>query len=712
MGDAPEHTANPTLTGGAAIIESQDSATPPPSQPSLAEFYKTLPLPNAKNNAKKNAENNAKKKVEKHIRLLHLDASAQEILTGRLYVASLSNSPRFDALSYVWACHIDRTDCGPGGGCCELNGPYAVQCGRARVPITKNGYLALQSLTKQLGPITIWVDSICINQGDKDERSEQVKLMKDIYSFAQTTYIWLDDTVAASNPVAGARAASDTAFNNLATSFRRFKYQHGVLETFLFSHPMAFKFWNHDGESQPLIEARSDALQNYKDFIWSRLSFPLRKLQLIKSSPHLEHAYQQTDLENLLRRPWFQRAWTFQEFVLSHHPVMLCQNRMLDCDFFFKMISYPALYRTFPTQNYKSSPINGVIRSLRHRESTDPRDKSYSLYGILGTLDPNSSSAWLSEPDYDKSKSAVYLELLSDLLEWQPDLVRLLMDAGIGQLPHPGPSWVPDWSPNGPRTWLDETYVYGTNSYSATSKVPANLRIEEFELFLRGVMTGSCQNLTVIPYQSNLGIPATARRETALEDSTLRSLLRWLKVVQLEAGVQPVNHHLHQAVYEVLTGKIQEENPAVPYTPWIPTLRHPEQEQPNSQEIPFHGWFRIMMTEAVRGEGSRSLEELKNEITKGPAILGWHNEYITAIQGRRSLFVDSEGHLGSGPLYMREGDQIALLAGLHVPAILRLANNGNEEVTRYYFVGPAFVCGMMKGEERSGNEQFTEFRLV
>ncbi len=267
-------------------------------------------------------------------------------------------------------------------------------------------------------------------------------------------------------------------------------------------------------------------------------------------------------------------------------------------------------------------------------------------------------------------------------------------------------------SPNGPRTWLDETYVYGTNSYSATSKVPASVRIEEFELCLRGVMTGSCQNLTVIPYQSNLGIPATARRETALEDSTLRSLLRWLKVVQLEAGVQPVNHHLHQAVYEVLTGKIQEENPAVPYTPWIPTLRHPEQEQPNSQEIPFHGWFRIMMTEAVRGEGSRSLEELKNEITKDPAILGWHNEYITAIQGRRSLFVDSEGHLGSGPLYMREGDQIALLAGLHVPAILRLANNGNEEVTRYYFVGPAFVCGMMKGEERSGNEQFTEFRLV
>jgi hypothetical protein len=37
----------------------------------------------------------------------------------------------------------------------------------------------------------IWIDAICINQGDPDKRSEQMSMMADIYSKAKQVIVWL-----------------------------------------------------------------------------------------------------------------------------------------------------------------------------------------------------------------------------------------------------------------------------------------------------------------------------------------------------------------------------------------------------------------------------------------------------------------------------------------------------------------------------------------
>jgi len=39
----------------------------------------------------------------------------------------------------------------------------------------------------------VWIDAICINQDDLDERSSQLQIMGDIYSQAQDVVIWLGD---------------------------------------------------------------------------------------------------------------------------------------------------------------------------------------------------------------------------------------------------------------------------------------------------------------------------------------------------------------------------------------------------------------------------------------------------------------------------------------------------------------------------------------
>ena len=41
------------------------------------------------------------------------------------------------------------------------------------------------------GRIGFWIDALCINQNDIDERNEQVKRMRDMYKQAFITLIWL-----------------------------------------------------------------------------------------------------------------------------------------------------------------------------------------------------------------------------------------------------------------------------------------------------------------------------------------------------------------------------------------------------------------------------------------------------------------------------------------------------------------------------------------
>ena len=59
----------------------------------------------------------------------------------------------------------------------------------------------------------------------------------------------------------------------------------------------------------------------------------------------------------------------------------------------------------------------------------------------------------------------------------------------------------------------------------------------------------------------------------------------------------------------------------------------------------------------------------------------------------RNVFVTSNGRIGLGHPTVREGDEVWLLAGSIMPAILRPRDNGNFE-----FLGETYVDGTMYGE--------------
>lgn len=52
----------------------------------------------------------------------------------------------------------------------------------------------LHGYTQRLHGLKLWVDAICINQADEEEKAIQVKRMKDIYSNSAVTRIWLGES--------------------------------------------------------------------------------------------------------------------------------------------------------------------------------------------------------------------------------------------------------------------------------------------------------------------------------------------------------------------------------------------------------------------------------------------------------------------------------------------------------------------------------------
>ena len=123
---------------------------------------------------------------QREIRILSLAPGiGDSVLRGDLIVESLNyDDPHYTALSYTWS--------GPVSQC-------SIVIGGVPLHITENLELALRRIRGLNRPKNMWVDAICINQNDSEEKSVQVLLMGDIYANAARTVVWLGEQSADSD---------------------------------------------------------------------------------------------------------------------------------------------------------------------------------------------------------------------------------------------------------------------------------------------------------------------------------------------------------------------------------------------------------------------------------------------------------------------------------------------------------------------------------
>ena len=115
------------------------------------------------------------------IRLLRLLPDAKS-LQGELFEYRLRSSDKpshpYEALSYVW-----------GGD----EKPQSISIGNLKLDITKNLYTALLRLRDHDCSRILWVDAVCINQENDEEKEDQISLMAEIYAKALRVVVWLGE---------------------------------------------------------------------------------------------------------------------------------------------------------------------------------------------------------------------------------------------------------------------------------------------------------------------------------------------------------------------------------------------------------------------------------------------------------------------------------------------------------------------------------------
>lgn len=100
-------------------------------------------------------------------------------ISGRLISSRLQDTPDYRAISYVWGDQPPTSS-------------ILLEDGNS-LPITKTLFNVIKELSSIHASNRLWVDQICINQGDEAERAAQISLMGTIYRQAHQVIGWLGE---------------------------------------------------------------------------------------------------------------------------------------------------------------------------------------------------------------------------------------------------------------------------------------------------------------------------------------------------------------------------------------------------------------------------------------------------------------------------------------------------------------------------------------
>ncbi|KAM5364985.1 hypothetical protein ACJZ2D_011245 [Fusarium nematophilum] len=269
------------------------------------------------------------------------------VIKGRIKVVNLDTRPKFSALSYVWG-----TSSVP---------PHQVLCNGCLTNVTTNCWTALLQLINNFGPLTIWIDAICINQRDDKEKERQIPLMRDVYALAQSAYVWLGE------------GDSDTDEAMEYLSIARFQSclapDGAILCHYLGSSKILWNMaWTMTMKNLSCMRAR--LRHEPLDFFNKNPSLPSlllyeANLLLEFCEVYLSCIFSMPDarirspaMEALFTRQWASRVWTLQEIVLASNPIICCGSKILG----WRSVVYSMAYFEHTAHNFTTRLPEESIR--------------------------------------------------------------------------------------------------------------------------------------------------------------------------------------------------------------------------------------------------------------------------------------------------------------------------------------------------------------
>ncbi|TVY53017.1 Heterokaryon incompatibility protein 6,OR allele [Lachnellula cervina] len=617
------------------------------------------------------------------IRLLHVYQDAVNNLVCDLEVAHIDQLPTYEALSYCWGDPSDKIpiECNASGG----------------LAITKNLHSALHSLQLPKQSRLIWADAICINQEDTEERSSQVRLMKDIYRCASSVIVWLGGPIEVDgNDLWPIPPLLEAAQKNLKRT--QLPIRHGT------------KDW-----VRHVLRPDYTTNGDLEDKRWNAI---------IKS------------LILLLHRPWFLRTWIIQEVALATRATVMCGSHSAIWEDFYRAISYAIdldyFSSTLPEMYSSMQNIERARRDLaRHQYlrpldlyasfriflATDPRDKVFGLYSLFS---PSDLATVELQPDYNLDLINVYTQSTIDCIATEGNLDVLSFGGQDCLVAHRQlPTWVPDWAyqdrtkPLLPRflstlSFGEHEWARTWRSATGTSYPAVDISENKKCILLSGYVLDRVSDTGGILekeyYESQPGHPL-------LEINTV--MKKCTDVFEKWEDICGVTTN---------TPYFTGEAPWDVYWKTLYAGGYPHDDEQHSKAA-FEKWYQPFRDlRSNSNYAANRIEEIRNSDAstayKIAASVGWLGKMTykgmkfgmglrmnrnkippsKILAFHRALFRTGRGFVGISSRHVRVGDAVALFRGGKMPLVIRETEGGT-----WHVVGDSYVHGIMNGEEFDGS---------
>lgn len=323
------------------------------------------------------------------MRLLKIQpGEGDDPIRGELVIISTNSQQIYDAVSYTWA---DQTG--------DSTRRFRAFIGTSYVLITRSCQEVLQRIRSRFYTKCVWIDSVCVDQDNLQERGHQVQLMPRIYTRAKKTYVYVGPTT----------CKDDSLLETLAAG--RVEHSWGAEEESLWvafnnflRRPYFFRVWIIQ---EIALSLNPVIICGEKEFPWS----VLQNDTLLQSLP----------------KPLSIRL---RERVVS--PLLSLGKRRLR----------------------SSAELTDLLQLGRHCESTDPRDRVFALLGLVVGAEAEGLVA-----DYGWHVAQVftwiarYLAKVGTAADLLGNVNMIRNSAWAESLGFRNelqlPSWVPDWTDSG-----------------------------------------------------------------------------------------------------------------------------------------------------------------------------------------------------------------------------------------------------------------------
>ncbi|KAH8742513.1 heterokaryon incompatibility protein-domain-containing protein [Diaporthe sp. PMI_573] len=606
----------------------------------------------------------------------------------------------YAALSYVWG---DEKDTAP----IVING--------RRRQITANLASALWAFSRQgrfEDGFKLWVDSICINQADWDERARQLRRMRDIYGNAWAVIAWVGDEVFRSS-----------------------------LAIQLIQDLSALS----EAQCGPLIEA---ALSSEPEYLGKGCWLALQEI---------------------IDRPYWSRLWIIQEMIMGASATWItCGTVSIDWASFVAGITFLEEHLWFikdhllsremsleltPETGVTGVPWSGVDkfhlvysdlgplgnceenggnyptfgRLLDIANSADCKDPRDKVYGLVGLMPPD--VARRLQPDYTLPVSRVYAATARAFIDSSNTLDPVLEGNPWG--PSGAPTWAADWLwPSRWRFARTESQLWGPTGFfpgpesAAAPHVPyrASLGTAHDATFSCGGTLLTCSGI-VVDAVSGLCVRSTSwftwdeyslcqpeGWQSAYGDRTATAEALYRTLVMDRVAESKKASARHAAIFSLPRKfRVGDAEPEFSKRGWAWLA---------GQESYYHRWegFRALNKDFRLGE-YRLDDFFEDEMPVDASEYDYSEVYSCFVRtlNKRTFMATANGQFGwaTNNIYgaeseqVRQGDLIAVLFGCSAPLLIRPAG------PYYHVLGEAYIQGLMDGEVlgllRAGKVQRQQF---